>query len=39
MRAESKFRRIKGHGAMPSLLKALEVHVQGQQAGSERDVA
>ncbi|HMB08659.1 MAG TPA: transposase [Isosphaeraceae bacterium] len=39
LRAESKFRRIKGHHAMPLLLKALEICTQGQRPGSERDVA
>ena len=39
LRAESKFRRVKGHRAMPTLLKALESLARGQPAGSERDVA
>jgi transposase-like protein len=39
LRAESKFRRIKGHRAMPLLIKALEVITRGQPPGSERDVA
>jgi putative transposase len=39
LRAESKFRRVKGHGAMPALLKALEAVVGEQAAGNERDVA
>jgi putative transposase len=39
LRAESKFRRIKGHRAMPTFLKALESLARGQPAGSERDVA
>ncbi len=39
LRAESKFRRLKGHRAMPILIKALEVLTRGQPAGSERDVA
>jgi transposase-like protein len=38
LRAESKFRRVKGHRAMPSLLKALEASVRGQTTGIERDV-
>jgi hypothetical protein len=38
-RTESKFRRIKGHRAMPLLIKALEVMTRGQPPGSERDVA
>jgi transposase-like protein len=39
LRAESKFRRIKGHRAMPVLIKALEVMTGAQRPGSERDVA
>jgi putative transposase len=39
LRAESKFRRIKGHRAMPLLIKALEVITRGRPPGSERDVA
>jgi len=39
LRAESKFRRIKGHRALPLLIKALEVMTRGQPPGSERDVA
>jgi transposase-like protein len=39
LRAEEKFRRVKGHRAMPALLKALEASVRGQPSGSERDVA
>ena len=39
LRAESKFRRIKGQLAMPTFLKALESLVRGQPAGTERDVA
>ena len=39
LRAESKFRRVKGHRAMPVLIKALEVVTRGQPPGSERDVA
>jgi putative transposase len=39
LRAEEKFRRVKGHRAMPALLKALEVWVRKQPSGSERDVA
>jgi putative transposase len=38
LRAESKFRRIKGHRAMPTFLKALESLAGGQPAGTERDV-
>jgi hypothetical protein len=39
LRAESKFRRLKGHRAMPTLLTALEVLVREQPSGSGRDVA
>lgn len=39
LRAESEFRRIKGHRGMPVLIKALEVETRGQPPGSERDVA
>jgi transposase-like protein len=39
LRAESQFRRIKGHRAMHLLIKALEVCTREQPPGSERDVA
>ena len=39
LRAESKFRRLKGHCAMPTLLKALEAIVRGEPTGTEREVA
>jgi len=39
LHAEGKFRRLKGHRAMPQLLKALEAWARGQPPGSERDVA
>jgi transposase-like protein len=39
LRAESKFRRLKGHRAMPTLLKALERLARAQPTGTERDVA
>lgn len=39
LRAESKFRRVKGHRAMGSFLKALERLVRGAASGEERDVA
>jgi len=39
LRAEAKFRRVKGHRAMPSLLKALESSVREQRAGSKQHVA
>lgn len=39
LRAEAKFRRVKGHRAMPALLKALEAVVGERAAGNGRDVA
>src|SRR4051812_16733888 len=39
LRAEAKFRRAKGHRAMPALLKALEALVGERATGNERDVA
>lgn len=39
LRAESKFRRLKGHRGMPALLKALERIVRGEPTGTKRDVA
>jgi transposase-like protein len=39
LRAETKFRRLKGHRAMPTLLKALEALAREQPSGSGRDVA
>ena len=39
LRAESKFRRVKGHRAMPILPKALESSVQESEAGNGREVA
>jgi transposase-like protein len=39
LRAEGQFRRIKGHRALPGLIKALEVMARGQPPGSERNVA
>ncbi len=38
LRAKSKFRRLKGHRAMPTLLKALAVTVQGGPTGTECQV-
>jgi hypothetical protein len=38
-RAERKFRRVKGHRAIPVFNKALEVMTRGRPPGSERDVA
>jgi hypothetical protein len=34
LRAEAKFRRVKGHRAMPALLKALEAVVRGDRLES-----
>ena len=39
LRAESKFRRVKGHRAMGSLLQALERLIRGEPTGEARDVA
>jgi hypothetical protein len=39
LRAESKFRRVKGHRALPTLLKALESLVGERGAGNGREVA
>ncbi len=39
LRAEEKFRRVKGHRAMPTLLKGLESFVLRESTGSKRDVA
>jgi hypothetical protein len=39
LRAESEFRRLKGHRVMPALLKALEEIVRGKPTGTEREVA
>ena len=39
LRAESKFRRVKGHRARPALIKALEGSARAQPAGTERGVA
>jgi transposase-like protein len=39
LRAESKFRRLKGHRGMGSLLKALERLIRGEPTGKARDVA
>jgi hypothetical protein len=38
-RADSKFRRVKGHRAMPALLKALEGSARAGPTGSGRGVA
>ena len=39
LRAESKFRRVKGHRAMPTLLKALEGSARAGPTGTGRGVA
>jgi transposase-like protein len=39
LRAESKFRRVKGHRGMGSLLQALERLIHGGRSGGARDVA
>ena len=39
LRAESKFRRVKGHRGMGALLKALERLIRGEPSGEARDVA
>src|SRR6516162_2481427 len=39
MPVESKFRRVRGHRAMGSLLKALERLIRGEPSGGARDVA
>jgi hypothetical protein len=39
LRAEAKFRRVKGHRAMPALPEAREAVVGGREAGTARDVA
>jgi hypothetical protein len=39
LRDEGQFRRIKGHRAMPGLIKALEVITWGQPPRSVRNVA
>jgi len=39
LRAVSKFRRLKGHRGMPTLLKALEGVVRGEPIGTSREVA
>ena len=38
LRAESKFRRVKGHRAMPTLLKSLESLAREREAGNGRGV-
>jgi hypothetical protein len=38
-RAESKFRRVKGHRALPTLIKALEESARARRSGIEHGVA
>jgi len=38
LRAESKFRRVKGHQAVPALMKVLEEYARARPAGIERGV-
>ena len=39
LRAERQFRRIKGHRALPMLIKALEESTRARRSGIERGVA
>jgi putative transposase len=39
LRAEGKFRRVKGHRALPALVKVLEGSAQARPTGTERGVA
>jgi hypothetical protein len=39
LRAEAKFRRVKGHRAMPALIKALEASTRARRPGAEHGVA
>jgi hypothetical protein len=39
LRAETSFRRVKGHREIPVLLKDLQSFVLGEPTGSKRDVA
>ena len=39
LRAESKFRRVKGHQALPTLIKALEESTGARRSGLEHGVA
>jgi hypothetical protein len=36
LRAESKFRRVEGHRALPTLIKALEESTRARQSGIDR---
>ncbi len=39
LRTESRFRRVKGHRDLPTLIKALEESTRGRRSGIERGVA
>jgi putative transposase len=39
LRAESQFRRVKGHRALPTLIKALEESTRARRSGIEHGVA
>jgi hypothetical protein len=39
LRAESQFRRVKGHRGIPTLMKALEESARARPAGTGCDVA
>src|SRR5262249_49162222 len=39
LRAESKFRRVKGHRALPTLIEAMEESTRARRSGIERGVA
>ena len=39
LRAESQFRRVEGHRALPTLIKALEESTRARRSGIERGVA
>ena len=39
LRAESRFRRVKGHRALPTLIKALEASTRARRPGPEHGVA
>jgi hypothetical protein len=39
LRAESKFRRVKGHRALPTLIEAMEEYTRVRRSGIERGVA
>jgi hypothetical protein len=39
LRAEGEFRRVKGHRALPALVKVLEGAIKARPSGTERGVA